>query len=1031
MLDALEKASLQRMAAAPAGTAVEDRLRLALSAGRFGNWQLELGSCSFHCSQQCKVDFGFATDTVVDYAAFRAAIHPEDLPHMEAAISAAVTDGSDYEADVRCVWPDGSTHWINTRGRPVFENGRLVRLLGVTLDITERKQAEHDLRISESRLSGQKAALELVVSGAPIEVVLERLVLAVQQQVGAESRVALFVVDRDGQCLRFGASVGLPETYARALDGLEISASNPSCAAVALTGRRVIVPDVTADPLWQPYLGIAHEYDIRSVWSFPIRTRGGEVLGTLAVCRSEPGKPGEPLADDIESLELLASTAAIILEQHKSAQEHRAARDELERSRSQLQAELADSKLLQRVSAALIREDDESALYDTIVGAAAAIAKSDFSTLQMFCPDRGEAGEFRLMAWRGLGEAGAQYWHWAQPAKYNVCGQALRRRERVIVPDVENCEFLVGTDNLAMLRGIGVRSVQTTPLWSRAGQVIGMLSTHWREPHWPSERDLRLLDILARQAADLIERHTAADTLRASEERYRSLVNVTADVLWTMDRNGEFVAPQVAWADYTGQGWDEYRGSGWLEAVHPDDRERVRGEWADSVACATLHYSAARLWNARAGAYRHTVSRATPVFNADGTVREWVGSDTDVHEQIQLAESLQESARRKDEFLATLAHELRNPLAPLRNGLQVIKLVPHDTPKIERAAAMMDRQLVQMVRLIDDLLDVSRISLGKITLRRERVRIADVVHQAMETCTPLIAAAGQTLALRIPDDSLVVLADPTRLAQVFANLLSNAVKFTPRGGHIEFAVEGRDGVATVTVTDNGIGIAPELLPRIFEMFTQLDSSLERSHGGLGIGLSLAQSLVEMHGGRIEAHSAGLHRGSRFVVHLPLIAQFEGVQGDERRVDPAAAMSARRILVVDDNRDAAMSLAALLRLLGHEVATAFSGLEALRLAELQAPELILLDLGMPHMNGYDTAARIREQPWGRKVLLVALTGWGQESDRQRSHEAGFDHHLVKPVEVEVLERLLNELLPAPALRAGISSGALDEVDRQVV
>jgi PAS domain S-box-containing protein len=1008
MLRVLET-SYPRETVAPA-TSAEDRLRLALSAGRFGTWQLDLTTHQLHCSHQCKANFGHPPEAQLDYAAFRRTIHPDDLLRVDAAIDEAIERRGDYEADHRCLWPDGTTHWINSRGRVVVEDGRPTRLVGVTLDITDRKQAEDDLRVSESRLAGQKAALELVVSGAPIEVVLERLVRTAQEQVGANSRVALFVVDRGGKHLRFGAAIGFPESYARALDGFEVTPRNPACGTAAYTGESVIVQDVTTDPLWLPYLDFAREHGIRSVWSLPIRTFHSSILGTLAVCQAEPS---EPQAREIESLQLLTQTAALVLEQHRTAQERRDAQEEVERHRRQLETELADSKLLQRVSATLIREDDEHALYETIVDAAATIARSEFASLQMFCPERGEAGEFKLLAWRGLGDTASAFWQWVPPDGSSVCGQAMLRVERVIVPDVEACEFLAGTGNLATCRQIGIRAAQTTPLLSRAGQVIGMISTHWREPHQPSERDLRLLDIIARQAADLIERRSAADTLRASEERHRSILAVTTDVIWTTGRTGGFDTPQAAWTEHTGQAWEEHRGNGWLNAIHPEDRERVRRGWEAASARRSPHVSESRVWSARAGEYRHTISRGTPIFNADGTLREWVGSDTDVHEQKQLAESLKEAARRKDEFLATLAHELRNPLAPLRNGLQIVKLSAHDPATIERAVAMMDRQLSQMVRLIDDLLDVSRISLGKITLRAERVRLVDVVEQAVETCSPLVAEAGQALTLHVADRSLEVLADATRLAQVFANLLSNAVKFTGRGGQIEIGIECTAGLASVTVRDNGIGIVPDLLPRIFDLFTQLDSSLERTQGGLGIGLSLARWLVEMHGGRIEAHSAGLQQGSRFVVQLPIVApaQVACSSAGQHGVRPQG--DARRIMVVDDNLDAATSLALVLRLLGHDVDTAGSGLEVLQRAAEWHPDLILLDLGMPHMNGYDTARRIRAQPWGQRVLLVALTGWGQEQDRRLSREAGFDHHLVKPIEIETLEKLLHEVLPAHA------------------
>jgi PAS domain S-box-containing protein len=374
-------------------------------------------------------------------------------------------------------------------------------------------------------------------------------------------------------------------------------------------------------------------------------------------------------------------------------------------------------------------------------------------------------------------------------------------------------------------------------------------------------------------------------------------------------------------------------------------------------------------------------------------------------ENARLVESLRDADRRKDEFLATLAHELRNPLAPLRNGLQVMKLAGGNAAAVEQARGMMERQLAQMVRLIDDLLDVSRITRGKLELRRERVELASVVQSAVEGSRPLIEASAHRLTVSLPPEPVSLEADPVRLAQVLANLLTNAAKYTDAGGHIRLTAERQGGELVVAVRDNGIGLAAEHLPRLFEMFSQVAPALERSQGGLGIGLALVKGLVEMHGGTVEAHSEGPGRGSEFVVRLPEAVAGDGLRPEAGSGTAARRTPSRRIVVADDNRDAADSLALLLRLAGHEVHAVHDGQGAVEAAAWFKPDVAFLDLGMPRLNGLEAARRIREQPWGQNILLVAVTGWGQEEDKRRAAEAGFDRHLTKPVDPAALQEVV--------------------------
>jgi signal transduction histidine kinase/ActR/RegA family two-component response regulator len=371
-------------------------------------------------------------------------------------------------------------------------------------------------------------------------------------------------------------------------------------------------------------------------------------------------------------------------------------------------------------------------------------------------------------------------------------------------------------------------------------------------------------------------------------------------------------------------------------------------------------------------------------------------------ERIEAEEALRVADRRKDEFLATLAHELRNPLAPIRNALYLMQTSRNDPEITANARAMIERQLHQLVRLVDDLLDVSRISTGKLALRRERVELRSVAQNAVEAVEPLFLARNHALQVELPPAGVYVNADPTRLAQVFLNLLNNAAKFTDPGGRIDFVLKVQRGELVARVRDNGIGIAPEMRDVIFDMFAQADRSLERSTMGLGVGLSLSRRLVELHGGTIEVKSEGVGRGAEFIVRIPVPTT--DVSREVRSTKIPIARSARhRILLADDNRDFAVSLAALLRSMGNDVRIEHDGAAALAAAEEFRPEFAFLDIGLPKLNGFDVARKLRAL--NARGILVAVTGWGQESDRQLAKDAGFDHYIVKPVDIELIQGIL--------------------------
>jgi signal transduction histidine kinase/ActR/RegA family two-component response regulator len=386
--------------------------------------------------------------------------------------------------------------------------------------------------------------------------------------------------------------------------------------------------------------------------------------------------------------------------------------------------------------------------------------------------------------------------------------------------------------------------------------------------------------------------------------------------------------------------------------------------------------------------------------------------EREVDERIAAEARLQEASRRKDEFLAMLSHELRNPLAPIMTALEVIRRIAPADPKFSWATDIMRRQLRQMTRLIEELLDVARISQGKIVLAREKIDLNAVLTQSLESAQPFVDARNQTVTVTMPAQPMWLLGDFARLAQIVSNLLNNAAKYSDKGTVIELSAGNDDGEAVITVRDHGMGIDDQLLPRVFELFTQGSRGLDRSQGGLGVGLTLARRLAEMHGGRLDAHSEGIGKGSTFTLRLLCVGLVRGHETAAERT-PAVLPRKCRIMVVDDNRDAALSIGKFLELEGHSVRTAADGAKALEVAEVFAPEVVVLDIGLPVLDGYEVARRLRKTPALQHVLLIALTGYGQKDDRLAADAAGFDHHFVKPIDPELLLACIGQWLQAPA------------------
>ena len=498
---------------------------------------------------------------------------------------------------------------------------------------------------------------------------------------------------------------------------------------------------------------------------------------------------------------------------------------------------------------------------------------------------------------------------------------------------------------------------------------------------------------------DVSEQHEAAGALYEVETRFEAVMTHAPFVVFAKDREGRYLIVNGEWAQFAGRTEDELLGR--------TDAELFPAELAAAVARFDTHVLATGeprqfedTFTYRGKASTYLVIKFA-LRDIEGHPVAVCGIANEITARKQAEAALRDADKRKDEFLAILAHELRNPLAPVRLALEMMKTNPSDKAICDRAMDVMGRQLAHLVRLIDDLLDVSRITRGKLELRRGRVTLADVVRTALETSKPQIDLAGHAIDVQLPEGAIVLHADLTRLAQVISNLLNNAAKYTPRGGHIVLAARRDGSSVAISIADDGIGLAPEHVAQVFEMFAQVNPITTRSHGGLGIGLALARALVDMHGGRIEAASDGSAKGSTFTVHLPVVEDTAEIADTPDGEAPSAGQL--RVLVADDNRDAIDTLALFLERSGHTVRTAADGVEAMEVARAFHPDVAVLDIGMPRMDGYEVARKLRAN--GEVCVLIALTGWGQADDHRRSREAGFDYHLIKPVQPSTLVKLL--------------------------
>lgn len=556
--------------------------------------------------------------------------------------------------------------------------------------------------------------------------------------------------------------------------------------------------------------------------------------------------------------------------------------------------------------------------------------------------------------------------------------------------------------------GMQIVSLVCAPV-VRGGKLAAVLAMFDGRPRDWTRDDAQLLEQVAERTLFAVEGARAMHALRESRDVLQFALSAGQMGAWSRDLSvdGIWWSPELAVLFGFEPGDVDYSRKRLFELLPPGELERLMKAVEEALARREDYQLEFQFRHARTGELRWMEVRGRAQYDAAGRPTMLFGLGIDITDRMRAVEALREADRRKDEFLATLAHELRNPLAPISSGLHILRTSGDDPQIASTAREIMERQVAQMVRLVDDLLDVARITTGKVELRREPFDLAEAIRDAVETSRPGLEHNAQPLTVSLPDTPVYANADRTRMAQVFANLLNNSAKFSDHGQPISIALEREAGQAVIRVRDAGIGIARGALPKIFDMFGQADGDTSRTRGGLGIGLSLVKRIAEMHGGSVEARSEGAGRGSEFIVRIPAVAA-ERLDADRERAAPALPAPKRRILVVDDNADAAESLAALLSINGHETRLAHDGLQAVEEARTFKPDVVFLDIGMPALDGHETARRIRREPWGKDMVLVALTGWGQTEDRRRSQEAGFNHHLVKPADPTVVTKLISSL-----------------------